>query len=159
LNAAARRWKGSLVLDHDLCWPVKAACIAWQPGFDSPPIGRVTGVGSLTPALQTTTGGMLPWEPWVKTDIDGKSCGFFPGVGLFLVGPYADAASERGRVADWCLRGLGATFYHELVALVVPHDAEISRYKALLETKGEPRSKCLMILRERKPKTSIARGA
>lgn len=159
-NVAKDWWKTERVLtDFEVCWPVEAACEIWQPSLLVPSIGRATALGSLTLASKTRQGRRLPWKPLLTYERGDKKFAVFPDVGLFVVGPYADTTSEKGRVADWCLRILGATFYYKLVALVLQHDSDIHRYARLLSEKGKLRSPRVMILRPQPTPSSTPRRA
>ena len=65
-------------------------------------------------------------------------------VAALIAGPYGEPRIYRARAADWCLRVLGLTYYHEQVALILPPEVkaegEVKRYVGLLEAADRSRT-------------------
>jgi hypothetical protein len=58
---------------------------------------------------------------------------------VLIVGPYSSTDLYELRAGEWCLRALGLTFFHTMVALVLPDGDAHGRFRTILERSAEGR--------------------
>jgi hypothetical protein len=55
---------------------------------------------------------------------------------VLIVGPYSTPEQYQFRAEEWCLRALGLTFFHPMVALVLPEAGAWGRFEPILARSG-----------------------
>jgi len=67
------------------------------------------------------------------------------GCAIIIVGPYTAVELYKRRAADWCLRALGLTYFHDHVALVLPGSVARRAFIAVLETAKVPQLRITLL--------------
>jgi hypothetical protein len=84
-------------------------------------LGGIAAAGTIT--VQLAPPQRWGSSPLVKQDI---RCA------MVIVGPYSTPEQYKERANEWCLRALGLTFFHPMVALVLPEAEALGRFSAVL---------------------------
>jgi hypothetical protein len=88
-------------------------------------------------------------EHWERRSSDAMA--------VVVVGPYSVASAYDGRAADWCLRALGLTYFHDHVALLLPRGARAEAFVEFLARTPEAH-KHVQLVEEREDATDAGGG-